>query len=678
MADQMTLELADNLLKEYDLYHNSLIFGGKIKFNINYLFDGKVYISLVGLIGDVERKSTYDFENNDYFNKVVLPKIIERFLSKNVGIKARRIMGNDENGTYIVERADSKDSLIIRNCSKEVMDTSDRFIKALSNLNDFDYSNNKRIIIEENSNLLYDNYMKYNLIFDYAQYKNAYFKSNSTLAFDIESSINDEEDVSALQLLILNIARYAYMFEGNAKENLWDEIKSTYKDQKAVEDICDNFKELDLSEDSLYADALMLAEFEKNHDMFLHNNDAIVQEAIAAVESGVNYFDESYDTYFTKKQEYYSSILDTQREIVCLDFLDSHSLGETLRSVELKNKVASRVEKRETSFIDTMKDIQAKKLAFATIINEPSEDDDDDAGYKVENFDEIYSGAEDQARIIFDVIQERDQIKKDAEEFAKQIIMKEKEHKEIIDASMEQAQRIIELENENKELKRLAQENAQDLFDRDKRMQEEQRLREIIDESPIKAQDIDKINNLLNAISSCKDIDFAVNHPTVMQELAFLEEKIITYLTTHKNIVHEEIVFPSLEKEEMLESKPVIELLSMIRNAYVTSHQYEKYGRHTVINFVPVDEDTFRVTLYSVKDDDDDILMDAFFEDYQLTDSVLEQLCNIFKDDAVIVASKVDNVPPDKADYLVLDNMNNAIKFMGCSRKLIDTVKSFL
>ena len=520
--------------------------------------------------------------------------------------------------------------------------------------------------------------MKYNLIFDYAQYKNAYFKSNSTLAFDIESSINDEEDVSALQLLILNIARYAYMFEGNAKENLWDEIKSTYKDQKAVEDICDNFKELDLSEDSLYADALMLAEFEKNHDMFLHNNDAIVQEAIAAVESGVNYFDESYDTYFTKKQEYYSSILDTQREIVCLDFLDSHSLGETLRSVELKNKVASRVEKRETSFIDTMKDIQAKKLAFATIINEPSEDDDDDAGYKVENFDEIYSGAEDQARIIFDVIQERDQIKKDAEEFAKQIIMKEKEHKEIIDASMEQAQRIIELENENKELKRLAQENAQDLFDRDKRMQEEQRLREIIDESPIKAQDIDKINNLLNAISSCKDIDFAVNHPTVMQELAFLEEKIITYLTTHKNIVHEEIVFPSLEKEEMLESKPVIELLSMIRNAYVTSHQYEKYGRHTVINFVPVDEDTFRVTLYSVKDDDDDILMDAFFEDYQLTDSVLEQLCNIFKDDAVIVASKVDNVPPDKADYLVLDNMNNAIKFMGCSRKLIDTVKSFL
>ena len=68
----------------------------------------------------------------------------------------------------------------------------------------------------------------------------------------------------------------------------------------------------------------------------------------------------------------------------------------------------------------------------------------------------------------------------------------------------------------------------------------------------------------------------------------------------------------------------------------------------------------------------------AFFEDYQLTDSVLEQLCDIFKRDAVIVASKIDNIPPDKADYLVLDNMNNAIKFMGCKRSLIDVVKQYL
>ena len=116
----------------------------------------------------------------------------------------------------------------------------------------------------------------------------------------------------------------------------------------------------------------------------------------------------------------------------------------------------------------------------------------------------------------------------------------------------------------------------------------------------------------------------------------------------------------------------------MIRTAYVSSHEYEKYGRHTVINFDPVDEDTFRCSLYSVKDEDDDILMDVFFEENQLTDSVIEQLCDIFKRDAVIIASKTDNVPPDKADYLVIDNMNNAFKITGCKRSFVDKVKEYL
>ena len=66
----------------------------------------------------------------------------------------------------------------------------------------------------------------------------------------------------------------------------------------------------------------------------------------------------------------------------------------------------------------------------------------------------------------------------------------------------------------------------------------------------------------------------------------------------------------------MVETKPVIELLAMIRNVYVTSHDFEKDGRHTVINFTPVDEDTFRVSLYSVKEDNEEVLMDAFFEQY--------------------------------------------------------------
>lgn len=678
MTENWCLYMAGNLLKEYDLFHTSLLYGGKITFNINYLYDGKIYVSLVGLINGVEKKTTYDFENNDDFNKIALPKIIERYLSKNVGIKSRSIMGGDH-GTLIIERVDGKDSLIIRNCSKDIMDLAKKLNEALDNLNDIDFNKGKKIIIQDESNEVYDNYMKYNLAFDYATYKNLYFKSNSTLALDIEKSINNEDDNSAMQLLILNIARYAYMFEGEKKDSLWDEIKNTYKDKKAVENICDEFKNVDLNEESLYTDALILAELEKNYDMLLHNCDSLVQEASLAVENGVSFFDDNYENYFRKKQEYYSSIIDTQREIICLDFIDCHSIGNSLQSVELKNKTEIKIEEpTEESFVDKMKNIKAKKLAFATILSEPDDVEDEDDHYKVDDFATLYDGAEDQARIIFDVIQERDQIKKDAEQFAKEIIQKEKEHKEIVDASVEQAKKLIELEQENLELKRLAAENAQEIFNKEKRMQEEERLREIIDNSPVNAQDIDKINNLLNAISSCKDIDFSVNHPTVMQELTFLEEKIITYLTTHKNVVSEEAKLVPVEQEEMLESKPVIELLSMIRNAYVTSHQYEKYGRHTVIKFIPVDEDTYRCCLYSVKDNDDDMLMDAFFEDYQLTDSVLEQLCDIFKKDAVIVASKIDNIPPDKADYLVLDNMNNAIKFMGCKRSLIDVVKQYL
>ena len=190
MTENWCLYMAGNLLKEYDLFHTSLLYGGKITFNINYLYDGKIYVSLVGLINGVEKKTTYDFENNDDFNKIALPKIIERFLSKNVGIKSRSIMGGDH-GTLIIERVDGKDSLIIRNCSKDIMDLAKKLNEALDNLNDIDFNKGKKIIIQDESNEVYDNYMKYNLAFDYATYKNLYFKSNSTLALDIEKSIND-------------------------------------------------------------------------------------------------------------------------------------------------------------------------------------------------------------------------------------------------------------------------------------------------------------------------------------------------------------------------------------------------------------------------------------------------------------------------------------------------------
>ncbi len=70
--------------------------------------------------------------------------------------------------------------------------------------------------------------------------------------------------------------------------------------------------------------------------------------------------------------------------------------------------------------------------------------------------------------------------------------------------------------------------------------------------------------------------------------------------------------------------------------------------------------------------------MDAFFEEYQLSDDVLKEICDIFSTDAVIVASKIDNIPPNKADYLVIDNMDNAIKFMDFKRELIEKIKEYL
>ena len=286
--------MTEELLREYDLFHTTLIYGGVIKFNINYLNNKKVYVSLVGLINNVETNSRYDFDNDEEFKSFVLPKIIERFLSKNYGIKSRRIMGNDENGTLIVDRNDGKDTLVIRNCSKEVMNVVDKFISALNSLNDVNYYHSNKIIIDENSNEVYENYIKYNLLFDYAYYRNNYLKSNSSLASDIEKSIKDEDDDSTNKLLVLNIARYAYMFEGNQKENLWDEIKETYKDKEAVKKICDAFKDIENQEDPKYKDALVLAEFEKNNDQFLHTSDHILELAEEAVREGVNFFDDSY------------------------------------------------------------------------------------------------------------------------------------------------------------------------------------------------------------------------------------------------------------------------------------------------------------------------------------------------------------------------------------------------
>ena len=653
--------MVEELLNKYDLYHSSVISGGKIKFNINYLPGGNVYISLVALINDDEMKATVDAVDDDDFKNFYLPKIIQRFFSKNVLVKIRKIMGNSTQGTIIIQRNDLKDSLIIRNCSIDVMN----MVELLHNC--FNYISNHKVdslILFDEAYRQTDNYIKYNILFDYAYYKNKVF--NNTYELDKD------------ELLLLNIARFAYTYDDLDIENVWDEVKKTFPENERVIELCEEFKKNDYKEDNAYTRALTLAEYEKNNDMLIQSNRYIVEEADRACKTGLNFFNNSYLLYWADKQKESKREANEGLEAICIDFVDAHDLFKGSRHIE---KAAPK--KSNKDLISRIKQIKEEKNSFADIINNPISqeeriEDELDEIFSLLDRDQIKNDAEEQARKIIELEKERDDLKNAADEYARIILRNAKDYKMIEESSRIQALKIMELEKQNQELKKMADENAKYIFEREKLLQGEAQERKTEDETPVKSQDVDKINNLLYAISAVKNLDFSVNHPTTMQELSFLEEKIVTYLTTHKNIIHEEDVIVPIEKEEMIETKPVIELLSMIRNAYVSSHNFEKDGRHTLISFNPVDEDTFRVSLFSVKDDEEDLLMDAFFEEYQLNDNVLQELCNIYKDGAVIVASKTDNVPPDKADFLAIDNMDNAIRFMDCSREIIEKIKSYL
>ena len=677
--------MLEELLKKYDLVHSSIISGGKVNFNINFLLDNKVYVSIKLLLNNEEKKYSYDFVNDENFGIFVIPKIIQRFISKNVSLNLRKIMANDDNGTLVIERKDGRDSLIIRNCSSKLIDIAEILLSSYTSVSNVDKSLGEKLIFEDKSNIRFDNYMKCNTIFDYASYRVSFFKDvdSRKVRTNVKKVFDDDEmDNDSFQLLILNIARYAYTFE--VVSNVWNEIEESYKDNSKVVEVCEAFKNEKYDELTTYSKALILAEYEKNNDVLFENNDVMVEEALQACSKSLNFFESGYVVYWQTKKKYYSSILDGVKQGICVDFLDAYDIADEKKELELNKNIEINMEVKNhnTDLISKFKKIKNEKSSFASIIHDPitsdSVEDEVEKIFLDFDKDKMAKDADEQARRILEVEMERDQLKKDAEEFAKIILKNEIEYKKIVASAEEQAKRIIELEKENEELKKLAQDNAKYLFERDKKLQEEEQLREYIDNAPVKSQEIDKINNLLNALSEVKGIDFTVNHPTAMQEVLFLEEKIITYLTTHKNIVHEEDKIVSIEKEEMKETKPVIELLALIRNTYVSSHLFEKDGRHTLIELNPVDKDTYRVTLYSIKDDSEDVLMDAFFEDYQLTDNVLKEICDIFSTDAVIVASKIDNVPPDKADYLVIDNMNNAIKFMDFKRDLIDKIKEFI
>lgn len=650
--------MVEELLKKYDLYHTSVISGGKIKFNINYLPEGDIYISLVALINDEEIKHSFDILDDDDFRKFYLPKILQVYFSKNVKVQIRKIMGNSNQGTIIVQRNDLKDSLIIRNCSTTTMDLVDLIHDC------FSYMSNYRVdsmVSFDDKYGQYDDYVEYNIIFDYAKYKKQLYKDINVISQD--------------DLLILNIARYAYSFEELNKEDVWEEVKKNFDGNEKVMNICDVFKANNYSEENVYHKALCLAEYEKNNDMLIQSNEILVDEAYKACDENINFFDNSYIDYWSNKINECEEAKDDNLMSICKNFLDSRDLYSNVTYISKDND--------DNVLVSKIKETSEDKNTFSSIINDPISEEDlveDEVEriFSTLDRDQIKVDAEEQARRIIQLEKERDELKNAADEYARIILKNAKDYKMIEESSRIQALRILELEKQNISLKRMAEENARHIFEKEKIYQEEAEARKESVEEPVKSQDIDKINNLLYAISSVKNLDFSVNHPTTMQELSFLEEKIVTYLTTHKNIVHEEDVIVPIEKQEMLETKPVIELLAMIRNAYTSSHNFEKDGRHTLINFNPVDEDTFKVSLYSIKEDEEDLLMDAYFEQYQLSEKVLEELCDIFKDGAVVVASKTDNIPPDKADFLAIDNMSNAIKFMGCNRTIIDKVKEYI
>ena len=650
----------EELLNKYDIYHSSIVSGGKVKFNINYLPHGSIYISLVALINEEEYKYTVDYLDNNEFKERILPKILERFFSKNRDLHIRKIMGNSNQGTIVVQRKDLTDSLIIRNCSLKEME----LIESIDN--SYKYINTDKIVgadVFDERSFQYDNYLKYNIYLDYAKYR--------------KNLLNESGEFDKDILFLLNIARYMYLVEVISLKESIEEVKRVFENNERDLDACDLFKVTDYSQDGIFPMILSFAEYEKHNDALILNNKEVVEEAINAYESGINYFDSSFIDYWKDKIKEYESAGNKDLVDICNNFMNCYSISNNNDNFQQTGK--------DKDLISAIKQINmAKKNASSN-----EKDNSQKSGKFIISPDddiEIKKGAEEQARKIIALEKEREdaedperlKAKYAADEYARIILKKAQEYEAIKQSALEQAKKIIDLEKQNEELMHMAEENAKYLLDREKLYQEERDNRKELDDTPVKHQDIDKINNLLHAISTVKGLDFAINHPTISEELTILEEKTITYLSTHKNIIHEENIMVPLDQEEMTENKPVIELLSMIRNAYKSSHSFENDGRHTIIYFTPVDDDTYKISLYSVNDDIEDLLMDVYLEQYQITDSVLKELCDIYKDGAVVVANKIDNIPPDKADFLAIDNMNNAIKFMYCKKELIDKVKELI
>lgn len=662
----------DELLARYDIYHSSIICDNKIEISINYKLNDEIDVVLSK---NKDNKEVYTFKNDFDFSTCVLPKILQVFLAKNVELSKRTIMGNENSGTLVVTKTGGSESLIIRNCSKEVMDLFDSLEKAYGYLKEKKMSDKMKILDQNDE--AYTKYMAYNIALDYAKYRTDFIDTHGKAnVFDsvarksyLEVENRESED-NLDNLIILDIARYAYSMGLDLSSSVWEEIVNQFDDDK-VKELATGFSQMSFEDISIYMKALICAEYELLNSDFINNNVDIIKEAMESIENEVSYGSARFLQYWDGRRRYYDLLGNNELSKISNDFLNCNRL---MFGKEKKEMGVSKVKKE--SLISKLKNVkESSRPDFSTMINEPLVLKETHL-FKDEEHEALALGAEEQAKKLLELINERDQIKKDAEEFAKIILKSQKERREIIKAAEEQAKKIFELEKENEELRRLAEDNARSIFNRERKYAEELKLREIADTEPVNQADIDKIHYLLNALSAVKEIDFAVNHPTVMQEIVLLEEKIITYLSTHKNVVEEDDDVEG-DASEIKETKTPNELLSIIRNVYTTSHMYEKEGRHTLINVIPENE-KYRVTLYSVKNDSDDVLTEVYFENEFFNQDVIEQLCDIFTREAVIVASKTDNIPNDLADYLVIDSQDNAIKFMGCNKQIIDIAKAYL
>lgn len=678
----------DEILTKYDNYHCSIIEGNCIEINVNYKSNKKIDIILVKKNkNEILNKEIFDFKEDFDFNTCILPKIIERFLSKNKDTTIRKIMGTKDFGNIILSRNDNKESLIIRNCSKETMGLVESLEKAHKKITSSTSSGKVDISTQSE---IYENFLNYNIALDYAKYridfldnmgKSNFFDMTTSKSFLEKENRANEKNLD--NLILLDIARYAYSMGIDNQESktysVFDEIELYNNDEK-IKELCKLFRKIDFDKNSIAKKALICAEYEKNNEEFINDNIIIINEAIAAATNDVIYGQDNFLEYWDGRRRYYKLLNNDELVKICNVFLTSNRL--IINEVEKEKRVVRMEVKKKPRLVSELKGIKlSSRPDFSSIINNPVEIKEEFSSgnlFRDEEHEALAQGAEEQAKKLIEIIKERDQIKKDAEEFAKIILKNQKERKEIIKAAQEQAQRIYELEQENEELKRLAEDNAKSIFEREKRYAEELRLREFEINKPISKADIDKINNLLNALSAVKEIDFTVNHPTVMQEVSFLEEKIVTYLSTHKNIITMDDDDTTEDATFITEKKSPPELLSIIRNVYTTSHMYEKEGRHTLINIIPMQEEKYKVTLYSVKNDTDDILTEAHFDKEFFREDTIKELCDIFTKDAVLVASKTDNMPNGFADYLVIDNQDNAIKFMGCSKEIIEIAKAYL